>query len=76
MIHDHHTVITCHVFQMDLKGIPAFIMNQVLKRHPLALHYIRIQLTDPRAAMSKSMIYGTESDDEEVSEAKDYARTI
>lgn len=31
---------------MDLKGIPYFMMNQVLKRHPLALRYIRYQLTD------------------------------
>ena len=55
------------------------MMNQVLKRHPLALHYIRIQLTDPRVAMSKSLVHG-ELSDEEISDAehkaKDYSRTL
>ena len=37
------------LFQTDLKGLPIFMMNHVLKRHPLALHYVRRQLTDPRA---------------------------
>ena len=37
------------MFQTDLKGLPIFIMNHVLKRHPLALHYVRRQLTDPYA---------------------------
>ena len=64
---------------MDLKGIPAFIMNQVLKRHPLALYYIRIHLTDPRAAMSKSLVRD-ELSDEEVSDdgnkVEDYSRTL
>ena len=65
---------------MNLKGLPAFIMNQVLKRHPLALYYIRIQLTDPRAAMSKSLVHSELSDDEEINDAdhkaKDYSRTL
>ena len=64
---------------MDLKGIPAFIMNQVLKRHPLALYYIRIHLTDPRAAMSKSLVHD-ELSDEEVSDdgnkVEDYSKTL
>ena len=56
------------------------MMNQVLKRHPLALYYIRIHLTDPRAAMSKSLVHRELSDDEESSDAdhktKDYSRTL
>ena len=47
-------------------------MNQVLKRHPLALYYIRMHLimTDPRAAsMSKSLVHRELSDDEESSDA-------
>ena len=35
------------LFQTDLKGLPVFMMNHVLKRHPLALYYIRRQLTEP-----------------------------
>ncbi len=65
---------------MDLKGLPAFIMNQVLKRHPLALYYIRVHLTDPRAAISKSLVHGELSDDEETSDGdhkiNDCSRTL
>ena len=30
-----------------MKGLPAFVMNQVMKRHPLALRYIRQQFFQP-----------------------------
>ena len=61
---------------MDLKGIPAFIMNQVLKRHPLALYYIKIHLTDPRAAMSKSLVRDELSDEEVSDDGNKYSRTL
>lgn len=63
---------------MNLKGLPAFIMNQVLKRHPLALFYIRIQLTDPPNATCNSPT----RTDEEISELNttvdkiDFTKTI
>lgn len=34
--------------QVDLKGIPILVMNLVLKRHPLAIHYVRQQMIDPK----------------------------
>lgn len=34
--------------QFDAKGLPSIIMNQILKRHPLALRYIRQQFVQPR----------------------------
>ena len=50
--------------QTDLKGLPAFIMNQALKRHPLALHYMRTQLINmPVAHKSPS-----DDDSEEINE--------
>ena len=33
--------------QIDLKQIPAVIMNQVLKRHPLSIRHIREYLKTP-----------------------------
>lgn len=51
------------VFQTDLKGLPIFIMNHVLKRHPLALHYVRRQLTDPYA-VSRNFSSNHDSADE------------
>lgn len=33
--------------QVDLKGIPIFIMNMIIKRHPLAVHFVRRQMIDP-----------------------------
>lgn len=41
----HHLQLL--ILQIDLKGLPIFIMNLVLKRHPYAVHYIRRQLIDP-----------------------------
>lgn len=47
-----------------MKGLPIFVMNQILKRHPLALHYVRRQLTDSQDMSSVQ----DSSDDEENSE--------
>ena len=42
-----------HMVQVDLKGIPTFVMNLVLKRHPLAVHYVRQQLINPKDLVSQ-----------------------
>ncbi|XP_064403514.1 uncharacterized protein LOC135348997 [Halichondria panicea] len=47
------TLVT-YIGDTDLKGIPNFMMNQVLKRHPLALRYIRYQLTERPQIESQS----------------------
>ena len=52
------------MFQTDLKGLPIFIMNYVLKRHPLALHYVRRQLTDPHAVSHNCSPNHDSADDE------------
>ena len=49
------------MLQTDLKGLPVFMMNHVLKRHPLALHYVRRHLTDQHADSHSPIV----SDDEE-----------
>ena len=40
-------------FQSDVKGIPAIVLNQVLKRQSLALHYIKMQLVPTQLASSQ-----------------------
>lgn len=56
-----------HIFQTDLKGLPIFIMNHVLKRHPLALHYVRRQLTYPHAvSYTHSPSHGSSDDIDEL----------
>ena len=35
------------MLQVDLKGLPIFVMNLVLRRHPLAVYYVRRQMIDP-----------------------------
>lgn len=59
---------TCSLclFQSDLKGLPAFFENQVLKRQTLAVHYIRKQLIRPQSTSSKDL-----SDDEEIGQTDD-----
>lgn len=60
------------MFQTDLKGIPVFMMNHVLKRHPLALFYVRRQLTDPEWSTSHVESPTHEfSDEEDVEENLD-----
>ena len=48
-------------FQSDTKGIPAVVLNQVLKRHSLALRYIKTQLLPTAQQLASSM----DSSDEE-----------
>ena len=43
----------CYDFQCDTKGVPAIVMNQVLKRQSLALHYIKMQLVPTQLASSQ-----------------------
>ena len=40
-------------FQSDVKGVPAIVLNQVLKRQSLALHYIKMQLVPTQLASSQ-----------------------
>ncbi len=57
--------------QVDLKGIPIFVMNLVLKRHPLAVYYVRRQMVDPlivggfRSRCSSSVSTFSEDEDGE-----------
>lgn len=37
-----------------MKGLPAFVLNQVLKRHTWAIHYIRRQLINPEETASEN----------------------
>ena len=39
--------------QVDLKGLPVFVMNLVLKRHPLAIHFVRQQMINPSSARAR-----------------------
>lgn len=48
------------MFQTDTKGLPVFVMNQVLKRQTLSVHHIRRQLISPEQARRQDS-----SDDEE-----------
>ena len=43
----------CYDFQCDTKGVPAVVMNQVLKRQSLALRYIKMQLVPTELASSQ-----------------------
>ena len=52
-------------FQSDIKGIPAFVLNQVLKRHFLAINYIKRQLVTPQLASTQDS-----SDDEEYGQSR------
>ena len=46
--------------QTDLKGIPFFIMNHVLKRHPMAVHHIRRQFVPLAASPTPDRGRGSE----------------
>ena len=48
------------MLQTDVKGLPHFLLNQVLKRQTLALHHIKRQLISPQHSSSQDL-----SDDED-----------
>ena len=37
-------IIICHYMQLDLINVPAIVSNNVIGRHPLAIHYLRMHL--------------------------------
>lgn len=41
-------MILIPLIKVDLKGLPSFMMSQVLKRYPLLLNYIRQYFMSPR----------------------------
>ena len=55
-------IIILNYFQPDTKGIPIVILNQVLKQHSLALHYIKRQLLPTAQQLASSLDF---SDEEE-----------
>lgn len=45
--------ILYNVIQTEMKGLPTFVLNQALKRHTWAIHYIRRQLVNPQEPASQ-----------------------
>lgn len=48
-------LFSIHFLQVDLKGIPIFVMNLVLRRHPFAVHFIRQQMIAPSEQSAASV---------------------
>ena len=52
-------------FQCDTKGVPVIVLNQILKRHSLALRYIKRQLLPTRLLSSSQDSSGEEEENEQ-----------
>ena len=48
-----------------MKGIPIFVMNLVLKRHPLAVHFVRQQMINPSKKAAANLTTPSDYDDDD-----------